>query len=205
MRARYYNPYISRFINADPSGFKGGLNFYLFCNGNPISETDPFGLQSWIGAGYGVIPPPNYGPSSPTVGGPLSGFINFVTGGGKPATIGPPLSDALQTLQTSENWPVTTTPQNLTFFNYASWSSPISTLWVGASMGQFRYVNDGQTTTVSDTYAFPFTSPNWSTGGTDNHNAALSLALGTLGTPVPESGTWPTPTSSTSQNSSIGK
>jgi len=116
-----------------------------------------------------------------------------------------PLSDALQTLQTSENWPVTTTPQNLTFFNYAFWSSPISTLWVGASMGQFRYVNDGQTTTVSDTYAFPFTSPNWSTGGTDNHNAALSLALGTLGTPVPESGTWPTPTSSTSQNSSIGK
>jgi RHS repeat-associated protein len=88
MRARYYNPYICRFLNADPSGFGGGLNFYLFCNGNPISETDPFGLQSWIGAGYGVIPPPNYGPSSPTVGGPLSGFINFVTGGGKPVTIG---------------------------------------------------------------------------------------------------------------------
>jgi len=29
MRARYYNPYISRFINADPSGFAGGLNFCL--------------------------------------------------------------------------------------------------------------------------------------------------------------------------------
>jgi len=37
MRARYYNPYISRFINADPSGFAGGLNFYLFCNNNPVS------------------------------------------------------------------------------------------------------------------------------------------------------------------------
>ena len=46
MRARYYNPYISRFLNPDPSGFSGGLNFYLFCNGNPISETDPFGLCS---------------------------------------------------------------------------------------------------------------------------------------------------------------
>ncbi len=44
MRARYYNPYISRFLNPDPSAFGGGLNFYLFCNGNPISETDPFGL-----------------------------------------------------------------------------------------------------------------------------------------------------------------
>jgi type VI secretion system secreted protein VgrG len=47
MRARYYNPYISRFLNPDPSGFGGGLNFYLFANGNPISETDPFGL--WAG------------------------------------------------------------------------------------------------------------------------------------------------------------
>jgi len=30
MRARYYNPYICRFVNADPSGFAGGLN-YWFC------------------------------------------------------------------------------------------------------------------------------------------------------------------------------
>jgi RHS repeat-associated protein len=44
MRARYYNPYISRFINADPSGFGGGLNFYQFASGNPISYWDPTGL-----------------------------------------------------------------------------------------------------------------------------------------------------------------
>jgi RHS repeat-associated protein len=36
MRARYYNPYIKRFINADPSGFEGGLNLYAFADGNPI-------------------------------------------------------------------------------------------------------------------------------------------------------------------------
>jgi RHS repeat-associated protein len=56
MRARYYNPYISRFLNTDPSGFGGGLNFFLFCNGNPITESDPFGLAPnwsliWGGAG----------------------------------------------------------------------------------------------------------------------------------------------------------
>jgi uncharacterized protein RhaS with RHS repeats len=45
MRARYYNPYLCRFINADPSGFGGGLNFYAFADGNPVSETDPFGLD----------------------------------------------------------------------------------------------------------------------------------------------------------------
>ena len=44
MRARYYNPYICRFINADPSGFGGGLNMYAFADGNPLSELDPFGL-----------------------------------------------------------------------------------------------------------------------------------------------------------------
>jgi RHS repeat-associated protein len=54
MRARYYNPYISRFLNPDPSGFAGGLNFYAFADGNPVSETDPFGL----GTGTQNAPPP---------------------------------------------------------------------------------------------------------------------------------------------------
>jgi len=44
MRARYYNPYICRFINADPAGFAGGMNFYAFADCNPISLIDPFGL-----------------------------------------------------------------------------------------------------------------------------------------------------------------
>ena len=43
-RARYYNPYLCRFLNPDPSGFGGGLNFYAYANGNPISYLDPFGL-----------------------------------------------------------------------------------------------------------------------------------------------------------------
>ncbi len=56
MRARYYNPHICRFINADPSGFEGGLNFYAYADGNPVSLIDPFGLgaqmpqdNSWFG------------------------------------------------------------------------------------------------------------------------------------------------------------
>jgi RHS repeat-associated protein len=44
MRARYYNPYICRFINPDPAGFAGGLNWYCYADGNPISLLDPFGL-----------------------------------------------------------------------------------------------------------------------------------------------------------------
>jgi RHS repeat-associated protein len=59
MRARYYNSFLCRFINADPSGFSGGLNFYAYANGNPVSYLDPLGLgavgenntSSWITAG----------------------------------------------------------------------------------------------------------------------------------------------------------
>ena len=67
MRARYYNPDIKRFINQDviegnitnsPS-----LNRYAYCQGNPVSLLDPFGLSpqinvDWSGlgeAGHGVL------------------------------------------------------------------------------------------------------------------------------------------------------
>jgi hypothetical protein len=46
MRARNYNPYLCRFVSADPSGFAGGLNAYAYANGNPISYLDPFGLDA---------------------------------------------------------------------------------------------------------------------------------------------------------------
>ncbi len=44
MRARYYNPHLRRFLNADPIGFSGGSNWFAYADGNPISMSDPFGL-----------------------------------------------------------------------------------------------------------------------------------------------------------------
>jgi len=45
MRARYYSPYLMRFLNADPIGFSGGSNWFAYdADGNPISLFDPFGL-----------------------------------------------------------------------------------------------------------------------------------------------------------------
>ena len=49
MRARYYNPFLCRFVNPDPSGFSGGMNFYAFANGNPVSFTDPVGKYVYSG------------------------------------------------------------------------------------------------------------------------------------------------------------
>ena len=49
MRARYYNISIKRFINQDVMlGHKdatGSLNRYAYCEGNPVSYIDPFGLD----------------------------------------------------------------------------------------------------------------------------------------------------------------
>jgi RHS repeat-associated protein len=46
MRARYYSPYLMSFLNADPIGFSGGMNWFAYADGNPISMSDPFGLDA---------------------------------------------------------------------------------------------------------------------------------------------------------------
>lgn len=40
---RFYSPELGRFINQDPIGLAGGLNWFAYANGNPISMVDPSG------------------------------------------------------------------------------------------------------------------------------------------------------------------
>ena len=44
-RARYYDSVVGRFINEDPIGFAGGINFYVYVQNNPVRFVDPFGFE----------------------------------------------------------------------------------------------------------------------------------------------------------------
>ena len=41
--ARYYAPWLCRWVSADPTGIKVGLNLYRYCSNNPVSLVDPNG------------------------------------------------------------------------------------------------------------------------------------------------------------------
>jgi RHS repeat-associated protein len=46
--ARYYAPWLARWISCDPVGVQDGLNLFLYCGGNPLNRLDRNGSE-WCG------------------------------------------------------------------------------------------------------------------------------------------------------------
>jgi RHS repeat-associated protein len=49
---RDYDPQTGRYIQADPIGLEGGINPYLYAEGNPLTFIDPYGLGALNGSPY---------------------------------------------------------------------------------------------------------------------------------------------------------
>jgi hypothetical protein len=65
-RARYYHPHLRRFLNEDPVGFDGGLNWYAYAEGNPVTGIDPVGLWNlWNPLTWGLPSNPDENPYNP--------------------------------------------------------------------------------------------------------------------------------------------
>lgn len=69
-RARYYDAQVGRFITADPIGFEGGVNFYVYVNNDPINYIDP---EGYLASQVPVMPifPPISGPTINTTSKPI--------------------------------------------------------------------------------------------------------------------------------------
>ena len=52
-RARWYSPYLGRFMSRDPIGIDDGLHMYAYVGNDPINYTDPSGECALAGAAIG--------------------------------------------------------------------------------------------------------------------------------------------------------
>jgi len=66
---RDYDPQTGRYVQSDPIGLDGGINTYVYVLGNPVSQTDIFGLNPVAGAITGAEFGSAFGPAGTVVGG----------------------------------------------------------------------------------------------------------------------------------------
>jgi len=61
VRARWYDPFLGRFVSEDPIGIAGGINLYGYALNDPVNRRDPSGLCPGYWDGNGFVVQSRYG------------------------------------------------------------------------------------------------------------------------------------------------
>ncbi|WP_284085045.1 RHS repeat-associated core domain-containing protein [Acinetobacter haemolyticus] len=102
---RYYNPILGRYMEPDRIGLEGGLNPYIYANGNPISNIDPSGLAPMVTAMNGQKE------WYPTIIPVSDSFVNFSAGFGDTLLFG--ISSYVRT-----SWEIGSVDQNASAYSF---------------------------------------------------------------------------------------
>ena len=80
-RSRVYDPITGRFLSKDPSGISGGMNEYLYCNGNPINFVDRDGrMPQWVNNALNSYTYSTVGRQFTSIGDAFGGSLAYVSG-----------------------------------------------------------------------------------------------------------------------------
>ncbi len=77
---RDYDPAVGRYRQADPIGLAGGANVYQYAGSNPVTDTDPNGLNPVAGAMTGAGVGSAFGPVGTVVGGLAGAGVGALIG-----------------------------------------------------------------------------------------------------------------------------
>jgi RHS repeat-associated protein len=93
--ARYYVPWLGRWLNPDPSGASDGLNLYMFVGDNPVSKLDPDGKMGFWASVAGSVATLGIGAAGALKAGHILGTASAIAVGVTAGAVGMAVGSAI--------------------------------------------------------------------------------------------------------------